>query len=346
MQTLLKLVVGIIGLNLVLVGALGAARALARPHAGRRAIVVRGRGSGYVGLVPAGASPGVGSRIIGAALATAMVVAGGVLIARDLHLMPSTEVARAVGETGLANQPNLRHRPSAIDTRIAPPAAGIAHLRPGSHHGGTGSVAQSSGAGGSAQPVSPSVVTAVPLSATEIRVTWADVGRTTRYRVQRSLGTSAGWVTIATTAPGVTTYRDAGLPPGTTYFYRVLATGADGQSAPSDVASSTTITLPASPGTPVVMAASSTQIDLSWTDVTDETGFRVERSADGATDWVAIATTGQGVTFYSDTQLAPDTTYYYRVFATNAGGDSPPSGVASSTTTSESPSPAATDPSP
>jgi Fibronectin type III domain len=339
-QTLSKLVVGIIGLNLVLVGALGATRALTRPRTGRRAVVVRRRGSGYVGLEPAETSPPLRARILGATLATALVVAGTFLIARDLHLIPQRVEARASEETALAQQPAVRHRPAGTRAPVVSSAPGIAHLHSGARPGGTGSGGASSSVGAS-QPASPSVVTAVPVSATVIRVTWANVGKTTRYRVQRSSGAPAGWRTIATTAPGVTTYRDAGLPPGTTYFYRVLATGADGQSQPSDVASSTTITLPSSPDTPIVMAATSTEIDLSWTDVTDESGFRIERSADGVTGWVAIATTGQGVTFYSDTQLAPDTTYYYRVFATNAGGDSVPSAVASATTMSESPSPAA-----
>ena len=73
-------------------------------------------------------------------------------------------------------------------------------------------------------------------------------------------------------------------------------------------------------------------ITLSWTDVTDETGYRVERSLDGDSDWIEIATTGQGVTTYVNGTLSPGTTYYYRIVATNAGGDSTPSNVASATT--------------
>lgn len=342
MQTLLKLIVGIVGLNLVLVGTLGAARALARPRSGRRAVVVRLRGSGHVGLVPAAPPQPLRARVIGAALALAMVLAGTFLVARVLHLVPGGRRIRAAGGPALTQQAAVRDRPSRAGARIAPSAPPATSLPSGPHHGGVGSAGPSSSGTGTSQPASPSVVTAVPVSATEIRVAWADVGNTTRYQVQRSLGAPAGWVTIATTAPGVTTYRDSGLPPGTTYFYRVLAAGAAGVSEPSDVASSTTITLPSSPDTPIVMAASSTEIDLSWTDVANESGFRIERSSDGATGWVAIATTGQGVTFYGDAQLPPGTTYYYRVFATNAGGDSAPSEVASATTLVETPSPAAT----
>lgn len=65
-----------------------------------------------------------------------------------------------------------------------------------------------------------------------------------------------------------------------------------------------------------VTMVSGTQIDLSWTDnSTSETGFSVERSADGLTGWVEVGTTGAGVVVYSDTDLTANTTYYYRVRA-------------------------------
>ena len=78
-------------------------------------------------------------------------------------------------------------------------------------------------------------------------------------------------------------------------------------------------------------AVSSRRIDLAWSDVAGETGYRVERSADGGI-WAAVATTAANVTSYSNTGLAASTTYSYRVVATNGAGDSPPSPVASATT--------------
>jgi fibronectin type 3 domain-containing protein len=81
-------------------------------------------------------------------------------------------------------------------------------------------------------------------------------------------------------------------------------------------------------------------VDLTWSAVTEATGYRVERSTDTAT-WNPIANPTAGVTSYSDTGLAPGTTYSYRVVATNGEGDSPPSPVASATT---SPAPDTTAP--
>jgi hypothetical protein len=88
----------------------------------------------------------------------------------------------------------------------------------------------------------------------------------------------------------------------------------------------------AAPGNFSATAVSSSQINLSWSDVAGEAGFKVERSPDGSTGWTQIGTTAAGVLTYSDTGLTASTTYYYRVRATNSGGDGPYSAVASATT--------------
>ena len=64
----------------------------------------------------------------------------------------------------------------------------------------------------------------------------------------------------------------------------------------------------------------------------DETKFRIERSFDGSTGWRQVATVGANVTVFTHSRQAPLTTYFYRVRATNAAGDSAYSNVASATT--------------
>ncbi len=96
--------------------------------------------------------------------------------------------------------------------------------------------------------------------------------------------------------------------------------------------------VPASPvaTTVTATAVSASRIDLSWSAVTDATGYRVERSPDGTT-WSPLSTVASAVTSYSDTGLAAATTYYYRIVAISNGTESAPSAPASATTASVAP---------
>src|SRR5439155_19327775 len=88
---------------------------------------------------------------------------------------------------------------------------------------------------------------------------------------------------------------------------------------------------PPAPSGLTASAVSPSQINLAWSDVTGETGYKIVCSLDGVS-WTQIATTAAGVTSYQNTGLSSGTTYYYRVCACNTGGDSPLSNQASAAT--------------
>ncbi len=81
---------------------------------------------------------------------------------------------------------------------------------------------------------------------------------------------------------------------------------------------------PAAPINLTATAVSSNQIDLAWTDKSDnEAGFKIERCKGVAcTNFAPLATVGANVTSYSDKGLSASTPYNYRIRAYNAGGDS------------------------
>ncbi len=81
---------------------------------------------------------------------------------------------------------------------------------------------------------------------------------------------------------------------------------------------------PSAPSSLTATAASTTQVNLSWADNSgDETGFRIERcTGSGCTNFAEIGTVGANVTSYSNTGLARNTVYSYRVRAYNASGNS------------------------
>jgi PKD repeat protein len=94
---------------------------------------------------------------------------------------------------------------------------------------------------------------------------------------------------------------------------------------------------PAAPSGLFATAVSSSGIDLSWSDNSDnELGFHIERSPDGATGWTQVGSAGLDATTFSDTGLNPGTTYHYRVYAYNSGDNSGYSNTASATTSTAS----------
>ncbi|HYR16668.1 MAG TPA: fibronectin type III domain-containing protein, partial [Mycobacterium sp.] len=91
---------------------------------------------------------------------------------------------------------------------------------------------------------------------------------------------------------------------------------------------------PTAPTNLAAAVAGTSQIDLSWTNTsTSQTGVKIERSADNVT-FTQITVAGATAVSYSDSGLSASTTYFYRVRATSASGDSAYSNTDSATTQS------------
>lgn len=184
-------------------------------------------------------------------------------------------------------------------------------------------------------PATPTNLGATPASATSITLAWQDnATNETGFEIERSPNGSTNWVVIATTGADVITYQNTGLTPATTYYYRVRASNRGKKSGNSNGANATTPGVaPTPPTNAVAIAASTSSITLTWQDTsTNETGFRIERSANGSTNWTEIGTTSANVTTYPNTGLAASTAYYYRVRAYNGSGNSTYSNTANATT--------------
>jgi Calcineurin-like phosphoesterase/Fibronectin type III domain len=198
--------------------------------------------------------------------------------------------------------------------------------------------AEATAIGGTTQgtPAAPSNLSAVAVSSKQIDISWADnSANEDGFKLYRSAD-GVNFSRTATLGPGVTSYSDTGRAASTTYFYRVLAYNASGNSAASNTVSATTFAAPTTkPNAPtglVVTAVSPTQINLSWADNSaNEDGFKVERSTDGV-NFTQIAKPGPNSTGHADSGLTGGRTYHYRVRAYNAAGNSAYSNTASATT--------------
>jgi len=99
------------------------------------------------------------------------------------------------------------------------------------------------------------------------------------------------------------------------------------------------LTAPSAPSSLSATAASASQIDLAWTDDSqNEMGFKVERKTGSGGTFSQIATVAPNVTSYGDTGLSASTAYYHRVRTHNWIDNSSYSNEASATTPAPPPS--------
>ncbi len=187
-------------------------------------------------------------------------------------------------------------------------------------------------------PAAPTNLSATATSSSQIHLAWNDNSTNeTSFRVEaRSSGGS--FSEIGSVGAGSTGANVAGLAAGTGYDFRVRARNGNGDSAYSNTASATTLaagtasTPPAAPSNLQAIAASTSVIDLYWSDLsTNEESFRIEARSGGA-PFAEIASTGPNASSISIGGLATGTGYDFRVRARNAAGDSASSNIASAET--------------
>ncbi len=97
--------------------------------------------------------------------------------------------------------------------------------------------------------------------------------------------------------------------------------------------------LPAAPSGLSTTAIGTNQINLMWVNNSGgvEAGFKIERAIASGGPWLQLGTVAAGVTTYADQKLYGGSTWYYRVRAYNAGGNSGYSSVANTSTSNAPP---------
>lgn len=173
-------------------------------------------------------SPPTGSVGIGETLqltATAKDAKGNVLSGRSFTWSSSQESAATVNSSGLATgvSEGTATITATCEGRSGSAAVSVVDLTP---------------------PAAPSDISAIPLSNTEIQVSWTDnSNKEDEFRIDRETvsegvaGTSGGparaFAQVGTVGPNVTTFVDTGLESATSYRYRVQACNENGCSDPN-----------------------------------------------------------------------------------------------------------------
>lgn len=189
-------------------------------------------------------------------------------------------------------------------------------------------------------PTAPADLAAVAVSSSRINLIWTDTSdNESSFTVERASSESGPWTPIGTTVTDVNTYESTDLAANTLYYFRVRAHNTIGDSDPVMASAMTHIFIP-TPTSLNATSVSSTQIDLYWTDASNnESGFAVERKLLFDTKWIEVGRVAGNVTMYSDTGLTKRTSYDYRVRAFKDSMYSEYSNTESKTTPDTPPAP-------
>ncbi len=187
-------------------------------------------------------------------------------------------------------------------------------------------------------PAAPSGLEATPLSSIRLQLAWNDESENEwGFNLERKTGAAGTYELISELETNDTSFVDTGLTPETEYVYRVSAFNGYGSSAFSNELTVTTPApvVPATPANLTATAVSSSAINLSWEDRSDnEEGFIIQMSPEDNTHFTYLDSIPADSSGYPVRGLNLGSTYFFRVLAWNEDGNSDFSNEASATTSS------------
>jgi fibronectin type 3 domain-containing protein len=171
-------------------------------------------------------------------------------------------------------------------------------------------------AGTMAAPGSP----AVTAGNAQVGLTWSAVTGATGYVVRRSTTNGGPYTTLAG-APGGTSFTDATVTNGTTYYYVIAGANSLGEGIATAQLTATPVA--AAPAAPTGLTANGWNgpVQLAWTASVGATSYDVLRSTTNGSGYSTIAS-GLTSPGYTDSTATDGVTYYYVVTAANSGGAS------------------------
>ena len=175
-------------------------------------------------------------------------------------------------------------------------------------------------ASGLTAPAQPTHVSATPINATEVDLTWDAMTGADSYTLTVSTNNGVSYSALAS-GLNTTSYQDVHATAGTSHLFKVVAVDATGSSSAGT--SNAALTVPAAQTDFAATAISAGEVDLSWTDVTGATSYTIERKT-GSGDFSPITspTVAGNVHTFMDLGVDSATSYTYEIFGTDATGNS------------------------
>lgn len=174
-------------------------------------------------------------------------------------------------------------------------------------------------------PFAPTGLTVQSFNNAVVNLSWTNNSTDqASFEIYRSVATNTGYGLLASVGANVATYSDATVKDETTYYYKVRTVLNGSKSTFStEVTVSTLPNPPAAPSNLAVMSFTNKQVILSWKDNSSKkASFEIYRSVGNNTSYALIQTATPSSSGFSEDNLQPNTKYYYKVRAVNAGGNS------------------------
>ena len=179
---------------------------------------------------------------------------------------------------------------------------------------------------------SPSGLSASALSADSISLSWNSVSDAASYVIYR--GFSSDSIKTYVTSTSVRPYTISGLESNTIYYFTVSSINDTVESVPSNHAHAETLSGSISglqsPSDVTAAALGTSSIQITWSAVSDATGYKVYRSLSADGDYSFAGNSAS--TTYTNTGLSAGTVYYYKVTAVKDDIESSLSSYAYATT--------------
>ncbi|MCI9426518.1 MAG: hypothetical protein HFI81_02000 [Eubacterium sp.] len=157
---------------------------------------------------------------------------------------------------------------------------------------------------------------AAAVSSNKIEVRWNPVEGAGSYAVYRSSSSAGSFQKMTETS--ATVYKDSAIRPAANYYYRIVpiqaGTGQEMETADAAVKAKT----PAKTSIDRILVKSASKIKITWSASAGSSGYQVFRSESAAGTYSEIARIDDKTNCsFTDTQVKPGKTYYYKIRPTN-----------------------------
>ena len=175
--------------------------------------------------------------------------------------------------------------------------------------------------------LSTPIISATVQNDTSVLVSWPKIANATSYTIQRKLSSSSSWsnLTTSTSTSATIAITDSTVSQGSSYDYRVQATAGTTYTQ-SDWSNTATVEIPytivqlSAPEASIGLGGSSgTSPVVTWTGVTNASGYQVQRKLSTASTWSSFPNVSSTTRSFTDTTAVAGNTYNYRVIAVGDG---------------------------